>query len=118
MSSPRRRSLPRRAAAKLNDPTVLRRIHFWGIWFWVLIALVATLTGWINSTAFISFLSIVALSLAHWAAYQGTRTEEKEEATDTNEPNTNEPNDPNDPTDKEPKPHEPPHQGPPSQYHG
>jgi hypothetical protein len=63
----------------LNEPRVLARIHFWGIWFWIAVAVAAWLTGWINSTAFVSVLSIVALSLAHWAAYQGARSELRQE---------------------------------------
>lgn len=59
----------------LSEPRLLVRIHFWGIWFWLTVAVVAWLTGWINSTAFVSVLSIVALSLAHWAAYQAARAE-------------------------------------------
>lgn len=63
----------------LNEPKVLVRIHFWGIWLWVVVAVVAVFTGWISSTAFISVLSIVALSLAHWAAYQAARSEMRQE---------------------------------------
>jgi hypothetical protein len=59
----------------LSEPKLLVRVHFWGIWFWLAVAVVAWLTGWINSTAFVSVLSIVALSLAHWAAYQAARGE-------------------------------------------
>jgi hypothetical protein len=65
-----------RLIRRLNTPTVLRRVHFWGIWFWLAVAGVAAVTGWINSTAFVSVLSIVALSLAHWAALQGVHAEQ------------------------------------------
>lgn len=64
----------------LQSPSFLKRVHFWGIWFWLGVAAVAYVAGWLKSTTFISLLSIVALSLAHWAAFQGAKGEEHQEA--------------------------------------
>jgi hypothetical protein len=71
-----------RLGDKINDPACMVKVHFWGIWAWIAVAAVSWLTGWVNSTAFVSVLSIIALSLAHWSGYQGARAEQREKERD------------------------------------
>ena len=62
----------------INEPEQTIRIHSYLGWFWVLLAVVAVVVGFIGSTVFIAVLSIVALSIGHWSAVQGVRTELKQ----------------------------------------
>lgn len=42
--------------------------------FWIIMVPVATVTGWINSNSFISYLSLFALIWTAWVAVQSDRT--------------------------------------------
>lgn len=46
---------------------------------WLAMIPLATITRWIDSPAFISYLSIIALFLAAFSAYIGSRVERKQE---------------------------------------
>jgi len=63
----------------LNRPQTLRAIHGGFVIFWIMLWIVASITGWIHSVTFISHLSIIALILASAASWQGARTEVKED---------------------------------------
>lgn len=54
-------------------------VHFGLVIFWLCLWIVAAVTGWINSVAFVSHMSMAALVLASLAAWQGARTEEKQD---------------------------------------
>lgn len=57
----------------------LKWVHAGFVFFWIAVWITATLTGWINSVAFVSHLSIIALILSSWSAWQAARTEQKED---------------------------------------
>lgn len=54
-------------------------VHFCGIWFFVLLWIIAGLLDWVSSVKFVSHVSMVALVLAEVAAWQASRTEQKED---------------------------------------
>ena len=45
--------------------------------FWVLMTPVSYITGWIYSVAFVSFLSLWALVVSHWGAYEAAIPDEE-----------------------------------------
>ncbi|HEY3486392.1 MAG TPA: hypothetical protein VGK49_13465 [Ilumatobacteraceae bacterium] len=47
----------------------------WLTVFWILMIPVSILTGWIQSVAYISALSLWALVSGHWSAWQAARVE-------------------------------------------
>jgi hypothetical protein len=59
-------------------------IHLGFVFFFTALWGVAFLTGWINSVAFISHVSMVALVYAAASAWQAARAEEVEEERDEN----------------------------------
>ena len=58
-----------------GSPTFMRRINGALTIFWILMIPVSIITGWINSVAYISALSLWALVSGHWGAYQAARVE-------------------------------------------
>jgi cytoskeletal protein RodZ len=58
----------------------LRRLHLYGLIFWVALIL-PTVLWWKNSVAFIAFASIYANIVGHAAAYQGARAEQESSTT-------------------------------------
>lgn len=52
----------------LDDPIVAGHIHSFFVLFWLAMVPVAIWRGWIDSVAFVSALSIAALSIGHWSA--------------------------------------------------
>lgn len=52
----------------------MRRFNQFSLAFWIVMVPVATFTGWINSAAFISYLSLFALIWTAWVAVQGDKT--------------------------------------------
>lgn len=61
------------------DGKFFKWVHFVGIFAFITLWIVATLTGWIESVTFVSHVSMVALVYAAWSAWQASRTEEKED---------------------------------------
>ncbi len=60
-------------------------------WFWVALWIYAEFSGWVNSAAFISRLSLVALILGSWSAEEAAKVEVKsEEKEATSQSPTNE----------------------------
>lgn len=53
----------------------MKRVNGWLTIFWVVLVPVAWATGWVNSPAFISYLSMIALVLGSWSAWQAARVE-------------------------------------------
>lgn len=58
-----------------GDPVFMRRVNGWLTIFWLLMIPVSIVTGWINSVAYISALSLWALVSGHWSAWQAARVE-------------------------------------------
>lgn len=58
-----------------GDPVFMKRVNGWLTVFWFALVPVAAVTGWVNSPAFISYLSMIALILGSWSAWQAARVE-------------------------------------------
>lgn len=54
-------------------------LHFVGIFVMIAIWAFATLTGLVKSVTFVSHVSMLALVLAEFSAWQASRTEQKED---------------------------------------
>jgi len=65
--------------AALSSAVLMRRVNGWFTIFWVAMIPVSVATGWINSVAFVSGISLWALVAAHWSAWQSARVEVKQE---------------------------------------
>lgn len=57
----------------------LKWLHLGLVITWLTLWATAAITGWINSVAFVSHMSMVALVLGSASAWQAARTEEKED---------------------------------------
>ena len=62
-------------ASVQGDPVFMRRVNGWLTVFWIVMIPVSIFTGWINSVAYISALSLWALVSGHWSAWQAARVE-------------------------------------------
>ena len=62
-------------ASVQGDPVFMRRVNGWLTVFWITMIPVSIFTGWINSVAYISALSLWALVSGHWSAWQAARVE-------------------------------------------
>lgn len=51
------------------------RLHFWLTLGWAALTPVAFLLGWLSSVTFVSLLSLWALVISHWAAYEAARSD-------------------------------------------
>ena len=58
-----------------RDPVVMRRVNGWLTVSWIVMIPVSLLTGWINSVAYVSGLSLWALVSGHWSVWQAARVE-------------------------------------------
>jgi hypothetical protein len=61
------------------NPKVWRRIHGALTINWVLLWIAAMIFHWLNSVAFVSHLSAVALILGSWSSWQSARVEVKQD---------------------------------------
>lgn len=52
------------------DPFLMRRLMGWQVLLWIAMFPIGYLTGWVNSSAFISYLSLYALVLAAGSWYE------------------------------------------------
>lgn len=59
-----------RGYKRIHGAATVAFVGLWGL---------AVPTGWINSVAFISHISMAALVYAAWSAWQSTRTEVKQD---------------------------------------
>lgn len=66
-------------AAVQGDPVFMRRVNGWLAVFWIIMIPISVYTGWINSTAYVSALSLWALVSGHWSAWQAARVEVKQD---------------------------------------
>ena len=66
----------------MGDPYVLMKFHKYATVFWIAAIPLSIFTGWINSVAYVSALSLWALVGAHWGAWQAARVEVKEDNRD------------------------------------
>lgn len=60
-------------------PHFLQAFHGWCTALWLPITAVAYFLGWLQSVAFVSIISMVALFLGSFSAWQAARTEVKQE---------------------------------------
>jgi hypothetical protein len=57
----------------------MRKFNGWSILFFFILWAIAGVTGWVNSPAFISHVSMVALILGSLSAWQAARVEVRQE---------------------------------------
>jgi len=62
-------------ASVQGDPVFMKRVNGWLTIFWLILIPIAWSTGWVDSSAFISYLSMIALVLGSWSAWQAARVE-------------------------------------------
>jgi hypothetical protein len=62
-----------------GDPVFMRRVNGWFAVFFAVLILPAWILHWVESTVFVSLLSIWALVSGHWAAWQAARVEQKQD---------------------------------------
>lgn len=62
-----------------GDPVFMRRVNGWLALICVALIPLSFLTGWVDSTRFVSALSLWALVSGHWSAWQAARVEVKQD---------------------------------------
>jgi hypothetical protein len=62
-------------ASVQSDPVFMRRVNGWLTIGWMAMIPVSIATGWVNSVAYVSALSLWALVSGHWSAWQAARVE-------------------------------------------
>lgn len=73
------KQLYRAVIKKLEDPVWMRGFAGWNVVFWIVLIPVSIFTGWVHSSAFISYLSEVALVLSSLSWWQSGRVEVKQD---------------------------------------
>lgn len=71
--------LYRAVIRKLEDPAWMRTFAGWNVIFWIVLIPVSVITGWVHSSAFISYLSEIALVLSSLSWWQSGRVEVKQD---------------------------------------
>jgi hypothetical protein len=66
-------------ASVQGDPTFMRKVNGWLTIFWIVMIPVSVATGWVQSVAYVSALSLWALVSGHWSAWQAARVEVAQE---------------------------------------
>ncbi len=66
-------------ASVQGNPLFMQRVNGWLTIFWIILIPVSFATGWVNQTAYVSALSLVALVLGSWSAWQAARVEVKQD---------------------------------------
>jgi hypothetical protein len=61
--------------ALFGRPEFLRAFHGWSTAFWLPFTFLAFLFGWLDSVTFVSLMSMLALFLGSFSAWQAARTE-------------------------------------------
>ena len=64
---------------RLEDPKWMRAFAGWNVIFWIALVPVSIVTGWVESSAFISYLSEIALVLSSLSWWQSGRVEVKQD---------------------------------------
>jgi hypothetical protein len=75
-------------ASVQGDPIFMRRINGYLTLLWIVMIPVSFLTHLVESTTFVSALSLWALVSGHWSAWQAARVEVKQDEQAGNEPTT------------------------------
>ena len=65
--------------ALFGRPEFLRGFHGWCTAFWLPFTAVAYAVGWLSSVIFVSFVSMIALFLGSFSAWQAARVEAKQQ---------------------------------------
>lgn len=63
----------------VGSPPMLRAFHGWCTVLWVPITVMAYVLKWLESVVFVSLISMVALFLGSFSAWQAARTEVKQD---------------------------------------
>ena len=58
-----------------GDPVFMRRVNGWLAIFWIAMIPISVATHWVESTVYVSALSLWALVSGHWSAWQAARVE-------------------------------------------
>jgi len=66
-------------ASVQGDPVFMRRVNGWLTVFWIILVPIAHWTKWVENSTFISDLSMIALILGSWSAWQAARVEVKQD---------------------------------------
>jgi hypothetical protein len=66
-------------ASVQGDPVFMMRVNGWLTIFWIILIPVSFWTGWVDETRYVSALSLVALVLGSWSAWQAARVEVKQD---------------------------------------
>jgi hypothetical protein len=66
-------------ASVQGDPVFMQRVNGWLTIFWIALVPISFFTGWVDSTRYVSALSLVALILGSWSAWQAARVEVKQD---------------------------------------
>jgi hypothetical protein len=64
------------------SPKALRAFHGWCTAVWIPFTVLAYALGWLESVIFVSLVSMMALFLGSFSAWQAARTEVKQDAAD------------------------------------
>ena len=67
-----------RIFALFGRPEFLRAFHGWCTAFWLPFTLLAFSLGWLSSVVFVSLMSMIALFLGSFSAWQAARVEVKQ----------------------------------------
>lgn len=70
---------PAKLFAAMSTALFWQRFNLFLTFFWMILLIVSLMTGWVQSTTFISVLSIVALILASQSSWQASRVERKQD---------------------------------------
>jgi hypothetical protein len=62
-----------------GDPRFMQKLNGWLTILWIIMIPLSIVTGWINSVAYVSALSLWALVSAHWSAWQAARVEVRQD---------------------------------------
>lgn len=65
--------------ALFGRPDFLRAFHGWSTAFWIPFTILAFMMGWLQSVTFVSLISMLALFLGSFSAWQAARTEVRQE---------------------------------------
>jgi hypothetical protein len=65
--------------ALFGRPEFLRAFHGWSTAFWIPFTLLAFAMGWLESVTFVSLISMLALFLGSFSAWQAARTEVRQD---------------------------------------
>jgi hypothetical protein len=65
--------------ALFGRPEFLRRFHGWCTFFWVPFTILAFTMGWLASVTFVSLMSMIALFLGSFSAWQAARVEVRQD---------------------------------------